>query len=66
MTPDEVSKKFPNYALQWITESRGAAAAPVQHPVNPDGFDVYASVSLCDNRLWAISSELDPDTDYLV
>ena len=64
MTPDEVSKEFPNYELRWLAQPHGAAML-VQRPVNPDDPDIYASLSFCNNRLVSIIRTVDPDTDFL-
>jgi hypothetical protein len=64
MTPDEVSKEFPNYELRWLAQPHGAAML-VQRPVNPDNPDIYASLAFCNNRLVSVIREVDPDTDFL-
>jgi hypothetical protein len=64
MTPDEVTKEFPNYELRWLAQPHGAAML-VQRPVNPDDPDIYASLSFCNNRLVSIIRDVDPDTDFL-
>jgi len=64
MTPDEVSKEFPNYELRWLVQPNGVAFL-VHRPVDPDNPDTYASVSFCKNRLFAVVRTVDPDTDFL-
>jgi hypothetical protein len=64
MTPDEVTKQFPNYELRWLAQPKGAATL-VQRPVDPDNPNIYASVSFCHNQLRFLSRELDADTDFL-
>jgi hypothetical protein len=64
MTPDEVSKEFPNYELRWLAQPHGAAML-VQRPVNHDDPDIYASLSFCNNRLWSVIRTVDPDRDLL-
>jgi hypothetical protein len=64
MTPDDVSKEFPNYELRWLAQPHGAAML-VERPVNPDDPDIYASLSFCNNRLWSVIRDVDPDTEFL-
>jgi hypothetical protein len=64
MTPDEVTKQFPDYELRWLAQPRGAAIL-VQRRVNPDNANIYASVSFCKDRVWGLTREVDPDTELL-
>ncbi len=64
MTPDEVSKEFPNYELRWLVQPHGVAFL-AKRPVDPDNPDTYASLSFCKNRLFAVVRTVDPDTDFL-
>lgn len=64
MTPDEVNRKLPDYELRWLAEPHGAAML-VHTPVNADDPDIYASLTFCNNRLWSVIRDVDPDTDFL-
>lgn len=65
MTPDEVTKELSGYELRWFAQPQGAALL-VRRPANPDdAADVYASLTFCNNRLWSVIRNVDPETDFL-
>ena len=60
MTPNDVSKQFPNYELRWLAQPKGSAVLGT-----PNGPDIYAIVTFCNNRLWGVARDVDPDKDFL-